>query len=66
MDEQGKVFSSENLKGKIYVANFFFTRCGTICPKITSQVSRATDTFIRDKDIHFISISVDPKFDAPD
>jgi len=65
-DEQGKAFSSDYLKGKIYVANFFFTRCGTICPKITSQVSRATDTFIRDQDIRFISISVDPKFDAPD
>lgn len=65
MNEQGNVFTSEKLKGKIYVANFFFTRCGTICPKITSQVSRATDAFVRDKDIHFISISVDPKYDEP-
>jgi protein SCO1/2 len=65
-NEQGKVFTSEELKGKIYVANFFFTRCGTICPKITSQVSRATDTFVQDKDIHFISISVDPKYDGAD
>jgi protein SCO1/2 len=64
-DENGQAFSSKNLQGKIYVANFFFTRCGTICPKITSQVSRATDTFNQDKDIHFISISVDPKFDEP-
>jgi protein SCO1/2 len=65
-NEQGKSFSSESLRGKIYVANFFFTRCGTICPKITSQVSRASDTFARDEDIQFISISVDPKFDTPD
>ena len=66
MDERGKAFTSENLKGKIYVANFFFTRCGTICPKITSQVSRITDAFIQDKDIHFISISVDPNYDNPE
>jgi protein SCO1/2 len=65
-NEQGKVFSSESLRDKIYVANFFFTRCGTICPKITSQVSRATDTFVQDKDIRFISISVDPKYDGAD
>jgi protein SCO1/2 len=65
-NEQGKVFSSKSLRDKIYVANFFFTRCGTICPKITSQVSRATDTFVQDKDIRFISISVDPKYDGAD
>ena len=65
MNEQGNVFTSEKLKGKIYVANFFFTRCGTICPKIITQVSRATDAFVRDTDIHFISISVDPKYDEP-
>jgi protein SCO1/2 len=65
-NQQGKVFSSESLRDKIYVANFFFTRCGTICPKITSQVSRATDTFVQDKDIRFISISVDPKYDGAD
>lgn len=65
-DENGKVFSSKALQGKIYVANFFFTRCGTICPKIASQVSRATDAFIEDRDIHFISISVDPNFDEPE
>ncbi len=64
-DENGKVFSSKELQGKIYVANFFFTRCGTICPKITSQLSRATDTFNQDKDVHFISISVDPNYDEP-
>jgi protein SCO1/2 len=64
-DENGKVFSSKALQGKIYIANFFFTRCGTICPKIASQVSRATDAFIQDPEIHFISISVDPNFDEP-
>lgn len=64
-DEHGNVFTSKRLQGKIYVANFFFTRCGTICPKINTQVSRATDAFVRDTDIHFISISVDPKYDEP-
>lgn len=66
MDQQGKEFTSKNLTGKIYVANFFFTRCGTICPKITSQVSRVTDAFIEDKEIHFISLSVDPRYDNPE
>ena len=65
-DETGKTFDSNNLKGKIYVASFFFTRCTTICPKITSQVSRVQDTFYQDPEVQLLSISVDPKFDQPE
>jgi protein SCO1/2 len=66
INEKGQSFSSSTLKGKIYVASFFFTRCGTICPKITSQLSRVQDTFNQDPDLKLISISVDPAFDHPD
>jgi protein SCO1/2 len=66
LDEKGHIFTSSNLKGKIYVASFFFTRCGTICPKITGQLSRVQDTFNQDPDLKLISISVDPNFDHPE
>jgi protein SCO1/2 len=65
-DENGKVFSAKSLQGKIYVTSFFFTRCGTICPKITSQLSRVQDTFLGDPEVQLLSISVDPKFDQPE
>ena len=65
-DESGKVFSAKSLQGKIYVTSFFFTRCGTICPKITSQLSRVQDTFLGDPEVQLLSISVDPKFDQPE
>jgi protein SCO1/2 len=65
-DETGKAFDSNSLKGKIYVASFFFTRCTTICPKITTQLSRVQDTFHQDPDVQLLSISVDPKFDEPE
>lgn len=65
-DETGKAFDSNSLKGKIYVASFFFTRCTTICPKITSQLSRVQDTFHQDPEVQLLSISVDPKFDQPE
>ncbi len=65
-NETGKTFDSKSLKGKIYVASFFFTRCTTICPKITSQVSRVQDTFLGDPEVQLLSISVDPKFDQPE
>ena len=66
INEKGQSFSSSSLKGKIYVASFFFTRCGTICPKITGQLSRVQDTFNQDLDLKLISISVDPAFDHPE
>jgi protein SCO1/2 len=66
VDEKGKEFTSSNLTNKIYVANFFFTRCTTICPKLNSQVNRVSDAFLNNDDIQFISISVDPKFDQPE
>ena len=34
VDQRGKVFSSDSLNGKIYIANFFFTTCPGICPKM--------------------------------
>jgi protein SCO1/2 len=66
INEKGQKFSSSSLKGKIYVASFFFTRCGTICPKITGQLSRVQDTFNQDPDLKLVSISVDPAFDHPE
>ncbi|RXK51027.1 SCO family protein [Aquirufa rosea] len=66
IDQKGSVFSSKTLDNQIYVASFFFTRCSTICPKITSQVSRLQDTFSQDDDVKLLSISVDPKFDTPE
>lgn len=65
-DETGKAFDSKSLNGKIYVASFFFTRCGTICPKITTQLSRVQDTFHQDPEVQLLSISVDPTFDQPE
>jgi protein SCO1/2 len=65
-DENGNPFSAGSLKGKIYVTSFFFTRCGSICPKITSQLSRVQDTFHQDPEVKLLSISVDPLFDQPE
>lgn len=65
-DESGKSFSAKTLQGKIYVTSFFFTRCGTVCPKITSQLSRVQDAFHLDPEVQLLSISVDPKFDQPE
>lgn len=64
IDQNGQKFSSEQTKGKIYVADFFFTRCGTICPKISNNLTRIQSIFSADSNVIIISHSVDPKHDS--
>ncbi len=66
IDQNGKEFNSATLQNKIFVASFFFTRCTTICPKISFQLARVRDAFIGQDEIRFISISVDPVYDTPE
>ncbi|MGV3630156.1 MAG: SCO family protein [Bacteroidota bacterium] len=58
--------SSKDLKGKIWVANFFFTSCPTICPKMTSQMKRLSIlTKDLEKEIEFLSFSINSDNDRP-
>ena len=58
--------TSSMLKGKVWIADFFFTSCPTICPKMTSQMKRlAILTKDLDKHIQFISFSINPSYDTP-
>ncbi|MBP6409778.1 MAG: SCO family protein [Pseudarcicella sp.] len=67
IDQNGAVFKSKQaLQNSIYVANFFFTRCGSICPKMSTQLTRVQDNFTSFPDVKLISISVDPEFDSVD
>jgi protein SCO1 len=64
IDQNGKKFSSAQTQGKIYVADFFFTRCGTTCPKLTTNLSRVQSLFANDPNVLIVSHSVDPKHDS--
>ncbi|MFD2572276.1 SCO family protein [Spirosoma soli] len=65
IDQDGKAVDQSIVKGKIYVADFFFTRCGTICPKISSQLTRVQDIFRNNPSVVLLSHSVDPEHDRP-
>lgn len=65
VDQTGKQIDSSVVKGKIHIAAFFFTRCGTICPKISSQLTRVQDIFRDNQNLVFLSYSVDPQNDTP-
>lgn len=52
--------------GRITVVNFFFSRCGTICPIANTLMVKVAETFKNNPDVHFYGISVDPKYDTPE
>lgn len=66
LNQDSIMISSKDLKGKIWVVDFFFTRCPTICPPMTFQMNRLTNaTKDLKKYVQFLSFSIDPKNDTP-
>lgn len=63
-DQLGKAFGSKELAGKIYVTEYFFTTCGTICPKMNAQMQRVQAAFNNDLSVQIVSITVDPETDT--
>ncbi len=64
LDQNGKAFGSEQLEGKIYVAEYFFTTCGTICPIMNAQMTRVQEAFNSNLNVQIISLTVDPEIDT--
>ena len=50
--------------GKIYVADFFFTTCPSICPKMTANMGQLQNEFLQDPQVKFLSYSVTPQIDS--
>ena len=64
-DQDGESFDSADLKGKVWVANFFFSNCPGPCFRLMSELSELNREF-KKSDVHFVSITVDPKNDTPE
>jgi protein SCO1/2 len=63
-DQQSRVVSNETVKGKIYVANFFFTACPSICPRMTNYLTKVQNAFASDSSVMILSHSVMPWADS--
>lgn len=57
--------SDKTVDGKIYVADFFFVTCPTICPKMKTQMKRVYDKFKGQPDVMLLSYTIDPRHDTP-
>ena len=64
INQNGDTITQENYKDKIYVADFFFTTCQTICPIMTDHMREIQDKLIQDNDVLLLSHSVTPEIDS--
>jgi protein SCO1 len=66
-DPTGQPFSDARMRGHLYVADFFFTRCPTVCPVLTQKMQQVQrQARERGIPLHFASFSVDPRYDTPE
>lgn len=63
-NQNGKTVTQDDYKDKIYVADFFFTTCQSICPIMTNHMSIIQDKIKDDDDVMLLSFSVTPKIDS--
>lgn len=66
-DQNNQPFSLENLKGKVWVADFIFTRCVDVCPPMTANMAKLQRMAKKEGlQVEFVSFSVDPENDHPE
>lgn len=64
VNQNGDTVSSEMYDGKVYVANFFFATCPTICPKMSTHMLQLQKHFYDLNNFQLLSITVDPEHDT--
>jgi protein SCO1 len=64
-NQLAQTVEANDLKGKIMVVDFFFTRCPNPCPTLTRNMKKMQDAYLKnDSMVHFVSFSVDPARDS--
>lgn len=64
INQNGKTITQKDFEDKIYVVDFFFTRCPSICPIMTNNMLNIQEAFINDDDLMLLSLSVTPAIDS--
>ncbi|KAA0992258.1 SCO family protein [Dyadobacter aurulentus] len=65
INHKNQVFTQKQMEGKIYVADFFFTTCPTICPVMKSNMLTVVERFKDNPEISILSHTIDPEHDTP-
>jgi protein SCO1/2 len=64
INQDGKTTTDKDFDGSVYVADFFFTTCGSICPIMSTQMERVAAAFKNNNEVKFLSHTVDPETDS--
>lgn len=64
INQDGRAVSQKDLDGSVYVTDFFFTTCHSICPIMSSQMERIYTKFKGNPEVKFLSHTVDPEIDT--
>lgn len=63
VDQDSNWVNNETFSDKVYIADFFFTSCPTICPTMKAQMLRVYEEFLDNEEVAILSHSIDPEFD---
>ena len=63
-NQNGKTITQKDYEGKIYVADFFFTTCQTICPIMTTNMTEVQKAFSKNPKVMILSHTVTPEIDS--
>ena len=66
INQDGDTISNKDYEGKVYVVEFFFTTCPTICPKMNKNLVQIQNTFENQKDFGVASFTIAPEIDTPE
>ena len=63
VNQNGETITQKDLEGKVYVAEYFFTTCGTICPIMNEQMTRVQHHYRLNDNVRILSFTVNPEVD---
>jgi protein SCO1/2 len=64
LNQNGKTITQNDVKGKVFVAEYFFTTCQTICPIMNVEMQRVHEAYKKNDEVSMLSFTVNPEIDT--
>jgi len=64
LNQDGKVVTQKDVQGKVFVAEYFFTTCQTICPIMNKEMQRVHEIYRKNDKVNILSFTVNPEVDT--
>lgn len=65
IDQSGKTVTNDDLRGKVWIADFIFTQCKGPCPLMTARMLEMQKALVKTPEVKLVSVTVDPANDTP-